>query len=68
MMLPKMKWLSTAYCEHTADKMTKHALQAQSGEHFSRGSYPLMIAALDEFGHESSRFFITSNRWPEVNG
>jgi hypothetical protein len=68
MMLPKMKWLSPACCEHTADNMTKQSLQAQSAEYLSQGSYPLMIAALDESGRESSRFFITSNTWPELNG
>ena len=66
--LPKMKWLSPARCEHTANKMTKQSLQAQSAEYFSNDSYPLMIAALDTSGHESNRFFITSNIWPEVNG
>ncbi|MFL3654063.1 MAG: DUF1853 family protein [Halioglobus sp.] len=67
MILPKMKWLSPACCGHTADTMAKEALQAHSAEHFSRDSYPLMIAALDEAGNESSRFFLTPSTWPEIN-
>lgn len=65
MILPKMKWLSPAYCQHAEPKMTKHTLRNRSAEHFSHSTYPLMIAALNESGCESSRFFITPNTWPQ---
>ena len=67
MLLPKMQWLSPVQREHTAETLTKHALKNQSAKHFSQDSYPLMIAALNESGRESSRFFITPNTWPQIN-
>lgn len=68
MVLPKMKWLSPAHCEHTAEKLTPYALRNQSIKHLSHDSYPIMIAALNESGSESSRFFVTPNTWPRISG
>ena len=67
MILPKMQWLSPACCESPGDAMTQEALQAQLTQYFTQDYYPLLVAALDESSNETSRFFITSNTWPEVN-
>jgi hypothetical protein len=62
-----MQWLSPACCESPGDAMTQEALQAQLTQYFTQDYYPLLVAALDESSNETSRFFITSNTWPEVN-
>ena len=64
MLMPKMRWLSALRCENPGKTLTEQDLLEQVNRHFERDHYPLMIAALDDSGLESGRFFITPSNWP----
>lgn len=67
LILPKMRWLCAARCGNPADALTRLELQSRAAQHFRHDHYPLLIAALDQYGSESSRFFVTPEHWPESN-
>lgn len=63
-LLPKMQWLGAAQIGDNQPIQSRQAMQALVDQHFSQDHYPLMIAALDAFGHEQARFFATRDDWP----
>jgi hypothetical protein len=63
LVLPKMQWLSGALCAYRAQALTLPALRDRMRRHFEHDDYPLLIAALDRYGRESSRFFVTPENW-----
>ncbi|MFT4520869.1 MAG: hypothetical protein ACI9JM_003277 [Halioglobus sp.] len=64
-LLPKMQWLSPAYCEDSSKMADARQLQQNMEAYFAQQDYPLLVAALDQYGVECGRFFVTDNRWPD---
>lgn len=64
-LLPKMQWLGPAQIDDANQILSTEQITALIERHFSADSYPLMIAALDAFGCEQHRFFVTHDGWPE---
>ena len=64
MVIPKMLWLGDVRCEIPGKMLTGQDLLDQMNRHFERDHYPRLIAALDEAGLESGRFFVTPPNWP----
>jgi hypothetical protein len=62
--LPKMRWLSNAQSGGTSRTFTRDQLLSELTQYFVHDDYPLLIAALDRRGQESSRFFVTDRDWP----
>jgi len=63
--LPKRRWLSAAYSEDNAEQLAPPQLNDAVAEQLGSDGYPLLVAALDKNGEESSRFFVTPRSWPE---
>ena len=64
LLLPKIKWLSSALCKHPGELLTGNELRAALATHFSRNDRPQLVVALDEWGWEQQRFFVTAADWP----
>jgi hypothetical protein len=63
--LPKMAWLSPSQhtaCNGISDRL---ALKAQVLARLADDPHPLLIAAVDHKGLETSRFFVTPQSWPD---
>ena len=63
--LPKRRWLSPAQCDTSAEKLHRHELNVAVAQKLGADDYPLLVAALDGSGKESSRFFVTQPDWPD---
>lgn len=63
--LPKMRWLCRARCEQPRETVSAEQLLSLVAAYFENATYPLLIAAMDKNGVESSRFFVTPDTWPE---
>jgi hypothetical protein len=61
----KMTWLSAVQLESSETRLGLQELQAQVLIRLVSDPYPLLVAALDHNGVESSRFFVTSQSWPD---
>lgn len=66
--LPKMQWLGPAQANAATQLLGRAELTTRIQAHFAQEDYPLMIAAMDAFGVEKTRFFVTHNRWPGAPG
>lgn len=64
--LPKMKWLSNAHTTSTSDRLSTEQLITELVEYFARDNYPLLVAAMDNCGQETLRFFVTGPGWPHL--
>lgn len=64
MILPRMKWLSSAHCENIKSHFCSDTLQAHLTGHFATDERPQLVAALDSAGWELQRFFVTAAGWP----
>ncbi len=65
--LPRMKWLASYYCETEEGLQTSIALAEMVADHFESGGPSLMVAELvhqDEGWHELTRGVIVSDSWP----
>ncbi len=62
--LPKMRWLSNAQSGGTSRTYTSEQLVSELTQYFVLDDYPLLIAAFDQTGQESNRFFVTDRDWP----
>jgi hypothetical protein len=65
--LPKRQWLSPALAAPGDTVLDKQNLLSAMLAHFEGEARPLLIAALDDSGVESSRFFVAGNDWPPAN-
>lgn len=63
--LPKMRWLSPAHCKQSGESLSQAELLLRITQLLENDHYPLLIAALDSNGEESSRFFVTPGHWPD---
>lgn len=63
--LPKMHWLSGALRSTPDERLTQQELLARLPLQWDDDHYPLLVAALDDNGTESSRFFVTPGSWPD---
>jgi hypothetical protein len=61
---PKMTWLSAVQLESSETRLGLQELQPQVLVRLVDDPYPLLVAALDHNGLESSRFFVTPQSWP----
>lgn len=64
LVLPKQCWLSQARWEPTSGSINQAELLLETRQRLERDTYPLLVAALDEYGWESNRFFVTPDGWP----
>ena len=63
--LPKMRWLCRAHCDHPQESVSAEQLLPRMAGYFENDTYPLLVAAMDSQGMELSRFFVTPDNWPE---
>lgn len=64
--LPRLRWLAPARLAWK-DCCTKHSLQQQMNDYFSRNRTPLLVVVLDPSGDvalETSRCFVVPDNWP----
>jgi len=63
--LPKPLWLAPAKAQaHNENLMGGEQFTQLMNEHFEQRDKPQLIAAFDESGEESNRFFVTGVGWP----
>jgi uncharacterized protein len=63
--LPKARWLSAAQYGTQQDQLNRDQLTDAVTQQLDADQYPLLIAALDSSGAESSRFFVTAQDWAD---
>ncbi|MEP4485168.1 MAG: DUF1853 family protein [Halioglobus sp.] len=61
--LPRLHWLSAAKASDN-DCMNGGEMMAALDAHFNTGSRPQLLAAMDETGWETERFFVVPDGWP----
>ncbi len=62
--LPKMAWLSASQHPACTEKLDRHELKAHALARFLKDPHPLLISAIDRYGQEANRFFVTPPGWP----
>ncbi len=69
LVLPRARWLSTACIDRDRDSaMSREQLGSRLNRQLAADKRPQLVAALDENGVESQRFFVTLPLWPEISG
>lgn len=66
LILPRLKWLSTACANPATTPLTSGQLLAELQVHFRDTERPQLVAALHDSGWERQRFFVTASGWPFV--
>lgn len=63
-LLPRHRWLARAQPDPLSPKLDGITLSAVSRARLRKDSRPLLVAAVDDYGMELDRFFITPDHWP----
>jgi len=62
--LQRLRWLAPALLTAADRPLEAAALTRHLAERFAAGARPVLVAALNEAGEETSRFFVVPDAWP----